>query len=153
MGAGGETCGWMLRTRHPAQNRPFYCGHVLIAPEVLFRSQVLGTADPGAGGTGVGADEIRLGCRDLRGIFSSGWTSVSGPENGLGDGHVKEVFPRFGLELFHLLLVGLGVVLVGRPRSSGWLLPSSCRSGPDLRTHRACPDQLRRLAGMGFTAP
>ena len=34
-----------------------------------------------------------------------------GPEQRLGDGHVQEVFPGLGLQLLHLLLVGLGVVL------------------------------------------
>ena len=60
---------------------------------------------------GVGADKVGLGCHDFR-LFLLGHDVLACPEQCLRDGHVQEVFPSLGLQLFHLLLVELGVILV-----------------------------------------
>ncbi len=98
----------------PAANRPVTVVMCGVAPEVLVLGlvglEVLGTGDPGTGGAGVRADEVRIAGHDLGGLLL-GLDVGGGPENGLGDGHVQEVFPGLGLELLQLLLGGL---LVGR---------------------------------------
>ena len=85
--------------------------HILVAPEVVGGREVFGTAHPGAGGAGVRTDEVRLGGGDLRGPLL-GLHVGGGPQDGLRDGHVEEVFPGLGLEFLDFRLVSLRVVLV-----------------------------------------
>ncbi len=86
-------------------------GQVGVAPEVFRRRYVVRTADPGAGGPGVRTDEVRLSGGDF-GLFLLGVDVAGRPQEGLGDGHVEEVFPSFVMEVLHLLLEGLLVTLV-----------------------------------------
>ena len=110
MGAGREL---VSRAAHPVTGgeQAVDRGHPVVAPIPLGRCQVCGSAHPHTGVGGVGADKIGLGCHHLgRLLFRE--DILAGPDQRLGDGHIQEVFPGLGLQLFHLLLVGLGVILV-----------------------------------------
>ena len=87
-------------------------GHLVVAPEVFGRRQVFGAADPRAGLAGMGTHDIGLGQVNLGGsVFR--FDVLGGPSKGLGDGHVKKVFPSLFAYLVHLGRVALGQLLHG----------------------------------------
>ena len=63
--------------------------------------------DPDAAAAGVGTEQVRLGRHDL-GALLLGLGVRAGPEVGLADAHVEEVFPGFALEVLLLLGVQVG---------------------------------------------
>ena len=71
-----------------------YGGHLAVSPVITVGRNVLGAADPGAGFTAVAAHDVGLG-QDYFGGALFGGDVVGGPQDGLGDGHVQEVFPGF----------------------------------------------------------
>jgi len=86
-------------------------GHPVVAPVPLGRCQVFGSTHPHTGVGGVRADKVGLRCHDLR-LLLFRKDILACPEQRLGNGHIQEVFPGLGLQFFHLLLVGLGIILV-----------------------------------------
>ena len=64
MGAGGELVGGGAGGVASGK-QTINGGHVGIAPEILWWSEIFGTTYPGTGSAGVGTDEIRLCSGDL----------------------------------------------------------------------------------------
>ena len=78
-----------------AARRPF------LVP-LFRRAEVIGTAAPEARAARVRTEEIGLGRHDL-GRDLVRLDVLGGPEAGLADGHIEEVFPCLCLEVLHLL--------------------------------------------------
>ena len=94
----------------PQAEQTLYCGHIFVAPEYSMGSRSSGplTQAPEAPEwepMKYGSASCDLGRLSLRAEVGAG------PKNGLGDCHIQEVFPSFGLEFLHFLLEGLLVVL------------------------------------------
>ena len=126
-------------------------GHVVVAPEVLGRGDILGTADPCAGCAGMGTDEVRFGGGDF-GSFFFGLNVHARPEERLADGHIQEVFPCLALKFFHFSLESLGIVFVLGSNVADGLFRSHVDGALPAMTS-SIPSQLRRLAGIGLPRP